>query len=521
MRDVYACRLPLVEEGAHAFQAAVDLVRETVAGDAGVSPASLEAMEGSLAPKAGVELRWRLLSVPGDQDRLWTLRWQRPHDSDADLLWHLHVDVGLEAGACWVGLRLALRPLGRRVVPVQFEICPPALVGALVDGLDVAEDGWRLTREPAYAEDDDGVRALADLLVDPDRVLPMVVVTPAERYDDRDDMYREGPVVDEHAIAEALVGLAHVAVIDTTALTYRLTDYVGRELSVFGGAVRLYWPEVTDGDRPPVHPLWLPDRLAEPRNQPLEKVLLRRVSATATYRVSGSALDARLRTAIELHGRGEIARLFDRAKEASLAPEWQEELEDAWSRLDRLQAENAELARQLAVAHDNLRAISQHMPAVLGEEETEGDASEEGVPANLAEAVLWARSRCDNLVFLDDSLDSARRSAYRYPARVLQALVVMDEVAGRWSRDELPSGFRDAFTEHGLEFAASVSPTALGKYPHEYQRTYQGTTINLGPHLVLRGGTGGGCRIYFHLDEQKRRFVVGHVGRHLSDTTTG
>lgn len=170
------------------------------------------------------------------------MRWQWRHDDDAELMWHLHVDVALEAGVVWVGMRLALRPLGHRLLPLRFDVSPPTLVRAVVDGVEVAEDGWPLTREPAYAVDDDGVRALAELLVDPDRLLPVFVISPAEVYDERDDVYREEPVVDPDAIAEALVGLAHVAVVETTALTYKLTDLVGRELSVFGGAVRLYWP---------------------------------------------------------------------------------------------------------------------------------------------------------------------------------------------------------------------------------------------------------------------------------------
>ncbi|MBW3614363.1 MAG: hypothetical protein KY439_03520 [Actinobacteria bacterium] len=521
MRDVYACRLPLVEDGARAFERALELVRGEVARGASLTRASIEAADGLAAPEAGVELRWRLLSVPDEQDRLWTLRWQRPHPDDSDLVWHLHVDVALEAGAAWVGVRLALRPLGHRVVPLQFDIRPPGLVGAVVDGVEVAEDGWALAREPAYAEDDDGVRALAQLLLDPDRVLPVVIITPAERYDDQHDVYRDEPLVNADAVAESLVGLAHVVVIDTTALTYRLTDYVGRELSVFGGALRLYWPEVAAGDLPPVHPLWLPDRLAESRNQPIEKVLLRRVASTATYRVSAAALDARLRRAVERHGRAEITELFNRAKDASLAPEWQEELERAWARIEGLEAENAELARQLAIAHDNLSAMSRHMPIAVAEEEAEDVGSEAGAPGTVAEAVEWAKAECDNLIFLEDAVDSARRAAYRHPARVYKALLVMDTVAGRWSRGQLPAGFRHAFAEHGLDFAANVSPTALGKYAHEYQRTYEGRTINMGPHLGLGRGTAGGCRIYFQLDEDKHLFVVGHVGNHLSDSTTG
>ena len=229
-----------------------------------------------------------------------------------------------------------------------------------------------------------------------------------------------------------------------------------------------------------------------------------------------------MRTAIDHHRRGEIATLFERAKDASLAPEWQQELERAWSDNHRLREENAELVRELAVAHANLRAMSRHLPASVVDPETVAVAADAPDPQDVAEAVERARAECERLVFLDDSIESARRAGYRQPGRVYKALLAMDEVAEEWGRGQLPTGFHDAFAERGFDFAAHVSPTALGKHGHEYERTYEGRTITMGPHLALgRGSPVTCCRIYFHLDEEKRIFVVGHVGRHLSDSTSG
>ena len=522
MRDVYASRLPLVDTGMEAFERAFALVQAHVRRELGLEEVAFRAVEGSLPQAPGVSLRWGLLAAPGVADRLWTLRVQRPHEYDTGLAWHLKVDVALEADRCWVGIRTALSPLGHRVAPVRVDIRPPALVGAAVDGLEVAEDGWPLSREPAYAVDDEGVEALAHLLLDPARVLPVVVITPVERYDDDTDTYRTEPVVDAERIADTLAGLAHVTVVETTELTYHLTGLVGRELAVFGGAVRLYWPEMDQEERPGNHPLWVPDRLAEPRNQPFDALLLRRIASTATFRVSAAALDARLRTAIEGHHRSEIAALFARAKEASLAPEWQSELERAWAELDRLRADYAEVVDQLAVAHENLRAIARHTePTVMTDDLVDAGDTTTAI-RSVVQAVEQAAAECRHLVILDEARDSAHRAAYRQPARVYRALLAMDEVAGEWSAGSLPTGFRDAFAEHGFAFASDVSALSLGRYPHEYQRTYDGRTIALGPHLAIgRGSPVACCRIYFYLDEERHLFVVGHVGNHLSDSTSG
>ena len=66
-----------------------------------------------------------------------------------------------------------------------------------------------------------------------------------------------------------------------------------------------------------------------------------------------------------------------------------------------------------------------------------------------------------------------------------------------------------------------MGPT-LGRFPHEYERTYLGKRIVLGPHIRLgRGSPEACCRIYFYFDEEAGVCVVGHVGNHLSDRTTG
>ncbi len=41
----------------------------------------------------------------------------------------------------------------------------------------------------------------------------------------------------------------------------------------------------------------------------------------------------------------------------------------------------------------------------------------------------------------------------------------------------------------------------------------------LGPHLAWGNSPDNALRIYLYLDRDNRAFVVGHVGRHLRDTS--
>ena len=69
-----------------------------------------------------------------------------------------------------------------------------------------------------------------------------------------------------------------------------------------------------------------------------------------------------------------------------------EELERAWSEADRLREENVELAGRLAVALDNLRAISRHPPSVVDEEAFENGVAPEEL-RTVVDAVEPGQSR--------------------------------------------------------------------------------------------------------------------------------
>jgi hypothetical protein len=231
-------------------------------------------------------------------------------------------------------------------------------------------------------------------------------------------------------------------------------------------------------------------------------------------------VEARIREAAEAHRRAEIDGLWARAREASLAPEWQEELERALSEADRYRREAGDLRRELAVARQNL--VDMAAGCVAPADRTAPEVSGSPCPKTVAEAVVWAAGRCARLVILPECADSARHAAYRQPARVWRGLVAMNEVATSWARGKLDGGFAAAFAERGFDFAPRVSEITLGKYGHAYQRRWRGRLITLGPHLRLgRGSPETCCRIYFDLHRETHRFVVGHVGNHLADSTSG
>ncbi|MCW3039395.1 MAG: hypothetical protein JWM31_1300, partial [Solirubrobacterales bacterium] len=153
--------------------------------------------------------------------------------------------------------------------------------------------------------------------------------------------------------------------------------------------------------------------------------------------------------------------------------------------------------------------------------------ADEAAPATVLEAVERAAAAATALRFTPDAFTSAQDSPYRRPAEILQTLNVLDELAALHAD---PDGFgrslTQAATERGLTYKHDVSETARSRHPHEYSTTVDGERVDLGPHVALGSGSGAGfiARIYLHVADGSgavpRGMYVGHVGRHLPDTTT-
>lgn len=203
--------------------------------------------------------------------------------------------------------------------------------------------------------------------------------------------------------------------------------------------------------------------------------------------------------------------------------------------LDAVRAHREELLRQAEELREqavqDARTINR-LSTILAERGESADAGAEAAgeaepPATVAEAVERAAAAATSLRFTPDAFTSAADSPYRRPAEILETLMVLDELAALHAD---PAGFgrslTQAATERGLTYKHDVSETARSRHPHEYTTTVDGRRVDLGPHVALGSGSGAGfiARIYLHVadgsGEVPRGMYVGHVGRHLPDTTT-
>ena len=232
-----------------------------------------------------------------------------------------------------------------------------------------------------------------------------------------------------------------------------------------------------------------------------------------------------------LHERREAAEGAAAGAREDASEEWLAAHEAALAELEAIRAHRDELIRRVAELEDAAKRDRQaiaELSAALGdrpaaEEEAPG---EEEAPKSVLEAVRIAAQSTPNLVFTESAFDSAADSPYRRPEEILETLRTLDALAERYNAGEMGVSLGQAAQGAGLAWRAGVSELARTRWAKHYVVTHDGHRLDLGPHVALGSGSGAGfvARIYLHLADGNgdvpRGIYVGHVGRHLPDTTT-
>jgi hypothetical protein len=343
------------------------------------------------------------------------------------------------------------------------------------------------------------------------------------------------PFLDRARAADRLLGLAHVVEVDLQT-SYAVTDAIGKTLSCYSGAVRIYWPGFAIGDDPYFHRAYVGGSLAYLGREGMGSELFDTLGRLSALSIAEPDLRRRLRreqrareaaarasqsetmhvriAAIEALSQGGVdhqtweSLAADYARSQARIDKLEEDLFDAELEIETLREE-----RDRAEAHARSLNLPLTYSAALGVE-----TAEEPAPTGVLEAVQQAVGRCKHLIFLPEAFDSAKDSHYADPERVLANLLLMEQVADDWNSGELTDGPDEAFRQRCSGYRGGISNTAAAMYPDDYRRTYRGREIMLGPHIAR--GTGPAnqvLRIYWYLDQENKRIVIGHVGRKLRE----
>lgn len=149
---------------------------------------------------------------------------------------------------------------------------------------------------------------------------------------------------------------------------------------------------------------------------------------------------------------------------------------------------------------------------------------QEGAPgaqavATVFEALENVAIRHHGLIVMEDARESARQRGVRGVKKALHSLEALGAVADGFAAGTLDPSVLEAACRQLPGYKEDVSDAAKQQYPKSYKRTLpDGRAIVLGPHI---DGGGRDGRIYFYIDRDLKRIIVGHVGLHLPGQRDG
>ena len=447
-----------------------------------------------------------------NSESCWALLWNYPHPEDESLVWEAKVTFAQAADSKEFALTLHLEAREMRFRPPELTLRAPRLVADVVSVLDCSAgiDPARTQAIPLRTSDvEDFVK---NRLSARGRILPAVVVS--QRSFDGQFL------VNPDRLALRLVGLATVYILSERGTSYQLTDLMPPKLSCYNGAVRLYWPGFSPDDSPLQHPLYHPDIISKIllQRSTLEDRLFARLARVGAFRYVDGPVTSRVLQASRARQRKRQADELERLR-TDLGGKYdvriaklQEDLRQRDEYIASLEKENHTLQGQLS----DWRLYQRPDTAEVAETEPEV----EGIQS-VAEAVTRARSAYSD--FLDvwpTAIESAAQSDSERCELVYQAL----EVLHRLARDYFSSGdgggkvgrFEDYFAPYRIKYSPKESQTTGTKFREQRTFTNGDQTQFMEKHLTIGGGDRRNTvQIFFEIDKQRKKFIVGYCGIHL------
>lgn len=535
MRTVYAIQFSVLPKPTESVADCASRLRDTVAGwirrkydTVWSTRLELDGESVQLEPRPQHALS--LTEESAGESSLTTVDWRHPHEdrdpakSDDKLQWHTQVIIARNESSVQLQIVVRILSLEFVVKPVAFNVGRPAVVESLLTRFRCTHDGTEIPTSLRDLAADEVEAFVEDALLNPSRRLPVLVLTP--------DMYSETYSVQAQDLLQAVLGYAAVVTLKDKWAAFKLTECVGKSLSCYDGAVRLYWPGFSLHADPFQHPLYLKPQIRFHANngRPLSRHLFRFFSAISVFRLAEGKVIRAVRASISAARTAELELARKNLREGLLDPKEREAaLEAAWREIDELNKTNNTLAAENETLKQELskqKALWTEYGGYVAPDTTEEPAADEGTPSfdTVADAVRTARNDfSDQLHFLESAQKSASNSPYGNPERVYQCLEALAQVGMEWQQNDgqLGRGWKAALTElgFGADYKAEISQTAKGKWGDEYRFKYRGEKRLFEEHITLGAKQADKCMsIHWYRDDKIRKLVIGWCGRHLTNT---
>lgn len=455
------------------------------------------------------------VTIQNERADIWALRADDPDKHVAERIWTTEVVVGFSPGErAQFSLRsLVNTPEGK----LEIEPHTPGLVQQVATNCRLASGTYGLLVDAWVISTAADAQILVEMLIDPGRNLPVFVLSI--------EPYGACPKISEVVLAKAVLGMAHVAVIPAE-FTWILTDNLGRQRSVFGGAVRAYLPGFAEDANPYAHRLFLADQLSMRDGASTCMSWLRNLAATESVRRHRLGQDvltfAAIRTACLQMGRERLETqgasdsvLLNAARDQLKALEQQ--VDDQKSSLNYFASEHASAEERAQVSEMQVRASAFRIQQLLDQLKSRGEKPDSNLekPKNWAELTDWSDCNLAGRVTLTPS---ARRGV-RSPSflDVEQVTTSLLWLANDCRNRRLKGGgsIREEAISEGLRNAHCGSDV--------YDMDWHGRRCKVDWHIKNGGNTRDPVRclrIYYFWDDETQQIVVADMPAHRRTEAT-
>lgn len=383
----------------------------------------------------------------------------RQVDEGQQLEWRSEVSLGAPSDLTRVTVRIRVGSLGGEAIrPIDYEFGTPAIVRTLLRELDIRDGAVRCLADLGAEVGPSDVGELVDWLADANRGWPVVVVSRSEP--------AGATLLDPQWLSRELAGLAHVRVLSSSAASWELTRAIGKDYSVWNGAVRVFFPGFSaDSDDYRRHQVTYPDRVGE-------STVLRLRAWLGTLAAAATGEHPALRAQREK--RRELALAAVAADDPAELRDWVNALEEDNARLGQdvkdYKQQVAELRKQQSATESELEQVRNSFAEVQRSLASTtpvdaNDAVAHGWPSSVAEAMDAVEHLAENpyyrrgVILTRDAVRSGRGFVnYARPLELLRACHAVLEAGVGYHDNTLGTSPGQLFSNRGFGYGAQPSP---------------------------------------------------------------
>lgn len=464
--------------------------------------------------------------------RYWAARIDDADKSVPQRTWTTEIALAPQAdGRVLFGTRLQCVSRGQFV---EFDASVPSFVREVVESGQAWLDGINISAEPMLIETEDEADELCKLLWNRSRRSDVIVFSLPENSNDWAET-----IIPARDVARRLAGAAHVAIVSQAA-SYRLTDQVGKALSVYRQAVRTYRPGFDPSlDEAATHPLGLPNRIANWAGGPqayrsflVNQTLNRTVSGRDSQRQLPPFLEVK-RVAGEL--RRQAARIEGESDRDLLALA-EQEIRDLTSSLEQIKEEQEsyialadqerEEAQQQAEQQRQSNVFLRHRISLLENRLAQSAQPEVELPDNLDGFEVWCREHLSGSVELHSrAFQGIKKSQFDDVQLIYKSLLLLRDFYVPMRRDggdACKAAYDAECMRLGIDEQPSFAGAGWGEHGDTYLVQWGKSRLLLDRHLKKGNSREERfCfRLYFTWVDEDQHVLVGWLPSHLDTRAT-